>query len=168
MTATRKTAMPSTHPLRRGLFALGLATLAGAGWADSDDRGRAGVPPLPKYVQECGSCHLAFPSRLLPAASWLQLMSTLPRHFGTDASLDAATAREIGSWLAASAGGGKRAAYVPADNRITRADWFERKHRKVGADVWQRPAIKNPSNCGACHGGAEQGHFNEHDIRIPR
>jgi hypothetical protein len=28
---------------------------------------------------------------MLPAASWQRLMGNLPRHFGTDASLDAAT-----------------------------------------------------------------------------
>lgn len=160
--------MSTRNFLGHALCVLGLAALAGSAWADGDERRGATVPPLPKYQQECGSCHLAFPSRLLPAASWLQLMGNLQRHFGTDASLDANTTREIGVWLTANAGSGKRAAYAPPDNRITRADWFERKHRKVGADVWQRPAIKNPSNCAACHGGAEQGHFNENDIRIPR
>ena len=162
---------PLRHALRQAvgaLCALSLAALAGTAWADGDGRRGPPVTPLPKYQQECGSCHLAFPSRLLPAASWLQLMGNLQHHFGTDASLDANTAREIGNWLAANAGSGKRAEFVPPEHRITQASWFERKHHKVGADVWQRPAIKNPSNCAACHGGAEQGYFNEHDIRIPR
>ena len=63
-----------------------LALMAASAHADSDSR----VPLLPAYVQECGSCHVAFAPGLLPAASWQRLMADLGRHFGSDASLDAA------------------------------------------------------------------------------
>ena len=42
------------------------------------------------------------------------------------------------------------------------------EHRKLAAEVYARSAIKSPSNCSACHPRAEQGVFDEHDIRIPR
>ena len=59
------------------------------------------VPPA--YTQECASCHTAYPPGLLPAPSWRRLLNNLPRHFGTDASLDAATVRELSGWLQAHA-----------------------------------------------------------------
>jgi hypothetical protein len=92
-------------------------------------------------------------------------MSTLPRHFGTDASLDAGTAAEIGRWLQAHA---SRAVAAVPEERITRSPWFVREHREVAAAPWARPAIKSASNCAACHPRADQGDFDEHDIRIPR
>ena len=63
---------------------------------------------LPKYQQECAACHLAYPPGLLPAASWQRLMGNLPQHFGTDASLDPATVKEIGQWLQAHAADPRR------------------------------------------------------------
>lgn len=124
------------------------------------------VPGLPSYRAECASCHIAYPPSLLPAASWQRLMSGLSRHFGTDASLDAGTTAEIGRWLQAHAS--PRAAAAAPDDRITRSAWFVREHREVGAAVWSRPAVRSASNCAACHPRAEQGAFDEHDIRIPR
>ncbi|MDP2007746.1 MAG: diheme cytochrome c [Rubrivivax sp.] len=158
------------RPLHRARAALALVLLAASAgsWADGDGQRRQRVPPLPSYEKECGACHVAFPVGLLPAQSWQQLMATLPRHFGTDASLDAATAHAIGVWLGANAGSGKRAREAPPEDRITRGSWFVREHREVNAATWQLAAVKSPSNCAACHRGAEQGNYSEHDIRIPR
>jgi hypothetical protein len=126
------------------------------------------VPPLPSYQQECAACHLAYPPALLPAASWQRLMSKLSRHFGTDASLDAATAKEISNWLAANAGGTRRVRDAPPQDRITTAAWFTHAHDEVPSALWKRPAVKSAANCAACHTRADQGDFNEHDVRIPR
>jgi nitrate/TMAO reductase-like tetraheme cytochrome c subunit len=109
-----------------------------------------------------------FAPRLLPAASWRELMGGLPHHFGTDASLDAAATSAIGAWLEANAGRSRGAASAPAENRITRSARFVHEHAKIAAEVWRRPSVKSPSNCAACHGGAEKGVFSEHDVRIPR
>ncbi len=144
--------------------ALGFAAPA---LADKDQH-RAFAPPPPKLVQECGSCHLVYPAGLLPAASWQRLMSGLPRHFGSDASLDEATAREIGSWLVSNAGSGRRGGEPPPEDRITRSAWFERKHREVPAPAWSRPSIGSAARCAACHPAAEKGSFDEHAVRIPR
>ena len=138
----------------------------------ADDGGNAQrVPLLPKYQQECSACHLAYPPGMLPAPSWQRLMSTLPQHFGTDASLDAASVKQIGDWLQAHAARSSRAprdGAAPPEDRITRSTWFLREHREVGAATWARASVKSPSNCAACHTRADQGEFSEHNIRIPR
>jgi Dihaem cytochrome c len=140
------------------------AALAQAAFADGAPR----VPLMPRYQQECSACHVAFPPGLLPAASWQRLMSNLPRHYGTDASLDAAAASELSAWLAANAGNTKRVRDAPPDDRITRSAWFTREHHEVSAATWKLPAVKSASNCAACHTQADQGDFSERSVRIPR
>ena len=149
--------------------ALVLAGLACATAARADGgHGSTRLPLNATYVQECGACHVAFPPGLLPAASWQRVMSKLPRHYGTDASMDTAPAQALSTWLTANAGSGKRAREEPPEDRITRGAWFVREHREVSAATWTRPAVKSAANCVACHGGADKGDFNEHDVRIPR
>lgn len=123
-----------------------------------------------KFQQECASCHTPYAPGLLPAASWQRLMGKLDKHYGTDASLDVASTREIGQWLQANAGTYRRVSEEPPQDRITKSAWFLRKHREgeVPADVWKRPSVGSPANCGACHTNAAQGNFNEREVRIPR
>jgi hypothetical protein len=149
----------------------GLAAAAGLMQcaAAAADGARAPLsPPSPKYKEECGACHVAYPAGLLPAASWQRLMAGLPKHFGTDASLEPALAKEISAWLAANAGTYKRVREMPPEDRITRSAWFLRKHDEVAAATWKLPAVKSAANCAACHPQADQGDFNERSIRIPR
>ena len=155
------------HPqLSSALFGL-LATFGvmQAAMADGD---RRMVPLLPKYQQECAACHLAYPPGMLPAASWKRVMANLPRHYGTDASLDPATVKALSTWLGANAGTYKRVSEEPAQDRITTSSWFERKHREVAPQVWKRAAIGSRANCAACHTGADKGDFDEDNIRIPK
>ena len=76
---------------------------------------------LPAYQQECGSCHLAYPAGLLPASSWHRIMDGLDQHYGSDASLDAQTTRQIGAWLQAHAATRRRTSQAPPQDRITRS-----------------------------------------------
>jgi nitrate/TMAO reductase-like tetraheme cytochrome c subunit len=126
------------------------------------------VAPHAKHQQECSSCHVAYPPGLLPAASWARLMSNLGKHFGTDASLDAASTQEIGTWLKANAGTGRHGSEEPPQDRISKAKWFVRQHDEVSAGTWKRASIGSPSNCSACHAGAAKGNFSEHEVRIPK
>ena len=142
--------------------------LFAAPFALADDGHRASVPLLPKYRQECAACHIAYPPGALPAESWQRLLRNLPNHFGTDASLDAASVKELSTWLAAHAGTWKRVDSAPPQDRITRSEWFIRKHRELAPTTWRLPAVKSPSNCAACHQQADQGDFDEHRVRIPR
>lgn len=146
------------------LCTLGLISAATAG----DGERALRVAPLPKYQQECSACHVAYPPGLLPAASWQRVMNNLPRHYGADASLDPATVKELTAWLVANAGSYKRVREQPPEDRITRSAWFVRKHDEVPARTWKLPAVKSAANCTACHSQAEQGDFNEHNVRIPR
>ena len=144
------------------LLGAGLPTHAG-----DDQRGRV-VALLPVYKQECGACHAPFAPGMLPVDSWRRLLNTLPRHYGTDASLDAATLKELSTWLAANAGTYRRVREAPPEDRITKSAWFIRKHHEVPAAAWQLPAVKSATHCTACHAQAVEGDFNEHSVRIPR
>ena len=137
--------------------------------AQADERA-ATVPLLPKYQQECAACHVAYPPGMLPAASWQRLMGGLGKHFGTDASLDATSAREISTWLNQHAGTYKRVTEAPPQDRITRSNWFLSQHneREVSLAVWKRTSVSSPANCAACHTQADKGSFNERDIKIPK
>ncbi len=144
-----------------------MAVFALAVHADSNGSSFA---PLPKYQQECSACHMAYPPGMLPAGSWQRLMGSLDKHFGTDASLDEASVRELSGWLKANAGTYKRVNEEPPQGRITKSAWFLRKHRdgEVPPDVWKRASVGSASNCLACHTNAAKGNFNEHEVRIPR
>jgi hypothetical protein len=168
-----------------GWLAAGLLIASVAGVpAHAEEKGKSGffdffkgegsstiVPtsPLPKYQQECAACHMAYPPGLLPATSWQRLMANLDKHFGADASLAPADATEIGNWLVANGGTYKRVSGTPPQDRISQSDWFLRKHRagEVPANVWTRASVRSAANCLACHSGAEQGNFNEHQVKIP-
>ena len=146
---------------------LAVIAFAGAAWAGNHGRDLRPAQLL-SYTQECSSCHVAYPPGLLPSASWQRLMGNLSRHYGTDASLDPASLKELTSWLVANAGSYRRVAEAPPEDRITRSAWFFRKHDEVPARTWKLPAVKRPSNCVACHARADQGDFDEHNVRIPR
>lgn len=141
-----------------------LVGICQTGWAD-DDRRAASGPLLPTYRQECAACHIAYPPDMLPPASWQRILSNLPHHYGTDASLDSATVKTLSTWLAANAAARQE---PPTEDRITRTRWFVREHDEVPSATWKRPAVKSASNCVACHTRSDQGDFNEHSVRIPR
>ena len=119
------------------------------------------------YEAECASCHMAYPPALLSEQSWKNVMSSLSKHFGTDASVDAKTQAEITSWLIKNAATRQKYSETAPENRITKTSWFIRKHDEVRPDVWKRAGIKSPANCGACHIDAAKGVFSENNIRIP-
>jgi hypothetical protein len=141
---------------------LGLATTIAH--ADSGSR----VPANPVFLDECGSCHAPYPARLLSAASWRTVMNDLDRHFGTDASVDAATASAIRGYLEANAGTGRKVSRDPALVRVTQSPRFLRKHDDIAASVFRSDKVKSAANCGACHASAAEGRFSDHDARIPR
>ena len=126
----------------------------------------AQVPSV--YKQECAACHTAYPPGLLPAASWRRIMGGLDRHYGSDASLEPAQVQQVSAWLLAHAGTYKRVREEPPQDRITRSAWFASKHREIAPAVWQRASIQSAAQCSACHTQAEQGQFDEHQVRIPR
>ena len=159
---------PSNLTLRRILTGLiAMTALVSAAHAEGGKRMQS-TPLSPMYQQECAACHTAYPPGMLPAASWNRVMNNLNRHYGADASLDPATVKTLSTWIAANAGTYKRVGEEPFQDRITLSEWFIRKHREVSKPTWKLPAVKSAANCTACHKQAEQGDFNEHNVRIPR
>ena len=164
-----RTSQSSRTPSR--LFrALAGCALAGLGLhlpaqADGGRMMPRSVPPA--FSAECASCHVAYPPGLLPAASWQRMMGSLDKHYGSDASLDAATTRQISEWLQANAGTYRRVSESPPQDRITRSAWFERKHRQIEPATWKLASVKSAANCGACHTGADRGLYDDDNIKLP-
>ncbi|TVT76708.1 MAG: cytochrome C [Denitromonas halophila] len=156
-------------------IAVGAALLAAG--AVMLERARAGsdefFPPVtdPLTRQECGSCHMAFPAGLLPARSWQKMMGELDNHFGEDASVDAATAKQITTYLVAhaadSTGYGDMRRWLrgvsasAAPQRITELPKWVREHREVSPREWTRKEVASKANCVACHVDAERGYFED-------
>jgi hypothetical protein len=143
---------------------LGLGAVAVA-QADSDRLLPRTVPRA--YTQECASCHTAYPPAMLPARSWQRILGGLDRHYGTDASLDAATVQQLSGWLQANAGGYERLREEPPQDRITRSAWFVRKHREINPSVFRLASVKSAANCAACHAGADHGNFDDDHLKLP-
>ena len=97
-------------------------------------------------------------------------MGGLNQHYGSDASLDAATVQQLSTWLQTHAGTYKRARAEepPPEDRITRTRWFARKHEDIAPAVYKRAAIQSAAHCMACHAGAERGDFDDDKVRIPK
>ena len=135
-----------------------------------NERSRPAAPGLlasvqgKEYAKECGSCHLAFPPQMLPARSWSALLGGLSNHFGQNAEVDAVTLKHLRDFLEVTAG---PEVSGPAPLRITELRWWRREHDEVSPAVFKRKAILTPANCGACHPGANNGAFGEHQVQIP-
>ena len=95
-------------------------------------------------------------------------MTGLANHYGTDASLDEATVRDITKWLNQTGGTYKRVVATSKDDRITTTTWFTKKHDEIQPSVFKRASIKSAANCAACHTKAGEGNYDEDFVRIPK
>ena len=127
------------------------------------------------YVEECSSCHLAYPASMLPARSWQKMMGNLENHFDENAELDAEMNQQISDYLVANAGdSGSRSSKMlrslsrnDTPLRISELPYFKKEHDEMPRRVLQDERIGSLSNCQNCHQKAEQGSFRERDINIP-
>lgn len=157
--------------------------LASGGFGEGGDGGEGRSSNMPavtnaKWKAECGSCHMVYHPGLLPERSWNKVMAGLDKHFGENASLDAATYDEIAKFLAANSAdkqtnrrSNRINQSIPANAtpmRISETRYFTAKHDEVSANTFKRKSIGSPSNCIACHKGAEKADFSESQVRIPR
>jgi len=125
------------------------------------------VPDNPKWKEECGSCHVAYPPQLLTSGDWQRLMGKLDQHFGTNATLEPGDNREILDFLRDNSGtawGGKSS---DSGLRVSDTQWFIRKHRKISIKIWMDAAVKTAANCPACHVNAEREDWSRQSIHIP-
>jgi hypothetical protein len=180
--------MKNTLAVSAVIFTIGFVTLPVV-WGDDDFRWRGieeyrhrsnGVATVsnPVYKEECGSCHMAYPPGLLPAISWEKVMAGLADHFGDSAELDTETHRSINQFLLENSADrspyrrsqkiSRSINYDNAPLRITDTPYFRHQHHEIPARmVNANPEVNSLSHCDACHTGALQGSFNEHDVRIP-
>lgn len=134
------------------------------------------IPPVGNAAvkTECGACHLAYPPGLLPARSWSAIMRGLSDHFGDNAELDAAVARQIEDYLVANAAESgwetrrmlRRLDAGKTPLRITEMPWWTRKHERkdrVAPETLARKKAKFKGDCKACHQDAERGLFEEEE-----
>ena len=167
------------------IFTLGFVSIPLV-WSDDDFRWEeyrhkdtsVAAVSNPLYKAECSSCHMAYPPGLLTSASWSKIMAGLDNHFGENAELDAETQKILTEFLidnSADQSDNRRSrefsSAVQASDpplRITETAFFKRKHHELPARlVSGNPEVGSFSQCNVCHKQAEQGRFNEHDIRIP-
>jgi hypothetical protein len=121
----------------------------------------------PAWKEECGSCHVPYPPQMLASDAWRAIMSGLDGHFGTDASLDATTRRDIEAFLVRNSPRSHAATATPV-LRITEMDWFRSEHRKLPAETIRSQKVGSLARCDACHTGAAQGDYSERSVRLPR
>ena len=118
------------------------------------------------YGDECGACHLAYPTRLLSTPEWGRVLGNLEHHYNVDATLDPATLQSVARRLGVTAPVAPNAtATLP---RITTRTWFIDEHDEVSAATFRSATVRSAGNCSACHADAERGDFDEDSVRIPR
>ncbi len=134
------------------------------------------VPINQTYSAQCGSCHLAYPPELLPAASWRKILSELPDHNGEQVELESPDKETVDQFLetnAADKSSSRRARRIikslhgETPTRITEVPYIRHQHDDISETVYQRESIGSFSNCNACHPSAERGKFNADSVRIP-
>lgn len=156
--------------------------------SDDDDSGARGkpvgssalaaaAPAAAVYRDECGACHMAYPPRLLPSASWQAIMQGLGDHFGENAELPADTAAHITAYLdryASDRGDALkhdrllRDVEVRAPLRITELPFFKDEHDELSRRMVEgNPEVRTFSRCEACHRDTESGRFDEDTVAIP-
>lgn len=173
---------------------LGLIGVSGLVLSDDDDgyesgkswgkrlwrESRLDVAPVGNafYKEECGSCHFPYQPGLLPARSWKRVMNGLEDHFGENAELDAADAQQLTAYLtenAADTSNYKRSKRIAGSLnkndvplRISEMRYFQRKHHELSSRmVKDNPEVRSFSNCELCHSRAEEGSYNEHQVKVP-
>ena len=180
--------MKGTLAITAVIFTVGLVTLPVVfsdndfRWGEREEYGHrsTGVAAInnPLYKEECGSCHMVYPPGLLPGNSWTKIMTGLEDHFGDNAELDTEARQTISTFLLANSADQsdyrRSRKFIrsiksgDAPLRISEIPYFKHEHDEIpNRMVIGNPKVNSFSNCNACHAKAEQGSFNEHDVRIP-
>ncbi len=130
----------------------------------------------PLFAEECASCHMLYPPRLLPRKSWQLLMSNLKHHFGDDASLETEEEKAITAYLlkyAAESSTQESSVYIlksfPKKDiiAITETPYWKKRHKEIPPPIFKSEKILSRANCKACHGDVEKGLIEDIKIKIP-
>jgi len=131
----------------------------------------------PIYKEECGACHFAYQPELMPEASWMKILTNLNDHFGESIELDDDSRKAISVYLksnSAEYSSAKRAVKIirslgnQVPLRITDIPYIREKHHDISANVFKRKSIGSLSNCSACHTTAENGIYEDDNMKIPK
>jgi hypothetical protein len=146
------------------LIAIGPAFVAGVAWSDTEPPGplERGAAKPPAALEECGDCHMVFPSRMLPGRSWAAILSRMDDHFGEDADIPKKDLDEIRAFLTSHAADSPDATarerhfmseLLPGSTplRITATPWWNQVHADFDFDGVKHSAVKSAANCLACH-----------------
>ena len=131
----------------------------------------------PAYEAECGECHFLYQPELLPSASWMKILDQLDDHFGEEIELDPDSKKNISDYLksnGAENSSAKRAVkivrslgnHVPM--RITDTPYIRKKHHELNPEVLRRESVGSLSNCIACHTTADEGIYEDDNVKIPQ
>jgi hypothetical protein len=143
------------------------------------DRRSSFIKPVnnPTYKEGCGACHLAYQPELLPSASWAKILTNLDGHFGESIELDYDSRKAISEYLksnSAEYSSAKRAVKImrslknQVPLRITDIPYVIEKHHEISSNVFKRESIGSLSNCVACHRTAENGIYEDDNVKIPK
>lgn len=128
------------------------------------------------YKATCGECHFAYQPELLPSASWLKILSQLNDHFGEEIEADPDTIKTISDYLktnGAENSTAKRSVKImkclgnQVPIRITDIPYIRKKHHELDPAIVKRKSIGSLANCVACHTTAENGIYDDDDVKIP-
>jgi len=151
----------------------GMGKSLASGESEHDEHRFSSQKQNPLYLEECGSCHMAYPPQLLPGKSWSKMMQGLEDHFGENAELDEVTSREIENYLTQTSDSSSykkmfRNLGSQTPLRITELPYFVHEHDEIPSRFIQgNDKVGSLSQCNACHQKAERGQFDEDDVNIP-
>jgi hypothetical protein len=143
------------------------------------DHGNGSVKSLanPTYQFQCGACHFAYQPEFLPESSWIKILTSLDDHFGESVELDAESEKIITDYLKSNSADHsttKRAAKImkglgnQTPLRITQIPYIIKEHHEITPDILKREFIGSLSNCIACHTTAEDGIYDDDNVKIPK
>jgi len=143
------------------------------------DHSNSSVEPLanPTYKSQCGACHVAYQPDFLPESSWIKILTTLDDHFGESVELDAESEKIITEYMKSNSADHsttKRARKImkklgnQVPLRITQIPYIIKEHHEISPDVLNRKSIGSLSNCIACHTTAEDGIYDDDNVKIPK
>ena len=128
------------------------------------------------YKETCGGCHFVYQPGLLPSVSWLKILSQLNDHFGEEIESDPHTIKIISDYLktnGAENSTAKRSVKImkclgnQVPVRISDIPYIRKKHHELDPAIFKRKSIGSLSNCIACHTTAENGIYDDDDVKIP-
>lgn len=146
---------------------------------DNDDDRSDYLKPVTNqtYKEACGDCHFAYQPELLPSFSWLKILDQLPSHFGQEIEIMPETIENISNYLKINGAENSSAKcsvkimrsignQVPM--RITDIRYIRKKHHELDPLIFKRDSIGSLANCTACHINADQGNYDDDDVKIPK